>query len=130
MGMIGRKILLTKMCTNANKGYEQFIPKIDISGSLKTKSKWLTREMMKKPAKKIKSMLYVSLVRPHLEFAVPVWNPYLKKDTEKLENVQHKATKLVAKLRNEGYEDRLKMLRLTTLETRRINSNKLTSSRR
>ena len=35
------------MCTNANKGYEQFIPKIDISGSLKTKSKLLTREMMK-----------------------------------------------------------------------------------
>ena len=63
--------------------------------------------------------MYVSLVRPHLEFAVPVWNPYLKKDTEKLENVQHKATKLVAKLRNEGYEDRLKILRLTTLETRR-----------
>ena len=48
-----------------------------------------------------------------------VWNPYLKKDTEKLENVQHKATKLVSKLRNEGYEDRLKILRLTTLETRR-----------
>ena len=40
-------------------------------------------------------------------------------DTEKLENVQHKTTKLVAKLRNEGYEDRLKILRLTTLETRR-----------
>ena len=45
--------------------------------------------------------------------------PISKKDTEKLENVQHKATKLVAKLTNEGYEDRLKILRLTTLETRK-----------
>ena len=61
-------------------------------------------------------LLYVSLVRPYLEFAVPVWNPYLKKDTEKLENVQHKATKLVAKLRNEGYEDRLKISRLPLLK--------------
>ena len=25
-------------------------------------------------------LLYVSLVRRHLEFAVPVWNPYMKKD--------------------------------------------------
>ena len=64
-------------------------------------------------------LLYVSLVRPHLEFAVPVWNPYLKKDTEKLENVQHRATKLVAKLRNEEYDDGFKILRLTTLETRK-----------
>ena len=66
-------------------------------------------------------LLYVSLVRPHLEFAVPVWNPYLKKNSEKLENVQHKATKLVAKLRNEGYEwlALIKILRLTTLEKRK-----------
>ena len=64
-------------------------------------------------------LLYVSLVRPHLKFAVSVWNPYLKKDTEKLENAQHKATKLVANLRNEGYEDGFKILRVTTLETRR-----------
>ena len=28
--------------------------------------------------------LYVSLVRPHLEFAILVWNPYLKKYVKKL----------------------------------------------
>ena len=27
-------------------------------------------------------LLYVSLVSPHLEFAVPVWNPYMKKYIE------------------------------------------------
>jgi len=64
-------------------------------------------------------LLYVSLVRPHLEFAVPVWNPYFKKDIEKLEEVQHKATRLVPELRKKRYEDRLKKLRLTSLETRR-----------
>ena len=63
-------------------------------------------------------LLYVSLVRPHLEFAVPVWNPYLKKDIEKLENIQHRATRLAPRLRKKGYEYRLENLRLTTLETR------------
>jgi hypothetical protein len=64
-------------------------------------------------------LLYVSLVRPHLEFAVPVWNPYLRKDIEKLENIQHRATRLAPRLRKRGYEYRLEQLRLTTLETRR-----------
>ena len=33
-------------------------------------------------------LLHVLLVRPHLEFAVLVWNPNLKKDVEKFESVQ------------------------------------------
>ena len=32
--------------------------------------------------------LYVSLVRPHLEYAVPVWDPHLVKHIELLEKVQ------------------------------------------
>ena len=38
-------------------------------------------------------------VRPHLEFAELVWNPFLKKDIEKLENIQHRATRLAPSLR-------------------------------
>ena len=51
-------------------------------------------------------------------FAVPVWNPYMKKDIEKLENIQHRATRLAPNLRKKGYEYRMKKLR-TTLERRR-----------
>jgi hypothetical protein len=47
-------------------------------------------------------LLYVSLVRLHLEFVVPVWNPYLRKDIEKLENIQHRATRLAPRLRKKG----------------------------
>jgi hypothetical protein len=32
--------------------------------------------------------LYVQYVRPHLEFAVPAWFPWLKGDKEALEKVQ------------------------------------------
>ena len=45
-------------------------------------------------------LLYISLVRPHLEFPVPDWNPHLKKDIEKLEIIQHKATRLVPRIKN------------------------------
>ena len=64
-------------------------------------------------------LLYVSMVRPHLEYAVSVWNPYLRKDIDKLESVQRRATRLVPKLRKKSYEYRLTRLGLTSLETRR-----------
>ena len=61
----------------------------------------------------------MSLIRPHLEYAVPVWNPHLKKDIDKLENIQHRATRLCPSIKKKRYEDRLKIMRLTTLVTRR-----------
>ena len=64
-------------------------------------------------------LLCVSLIRPHLEYAVPVWNPYLKGDIDNIENVQHRATRLVPGIKRKGYKYRVKTLRLTTLETRR-----------
>ena len=39
--------------------------------------------------------LYSVLVRPHLEYAAPVWDPHLTKYTNKLESVQKFALKCV-----------------------------------
>jgi ribonuclease P/MRP protein subunit RPP40 len=63
--------------------------------------------------------LYCAFVRPLIEFAVPVWCPILNQDIKLLEQVQHRATKLVPGLSNLKYEDRLQILGLTTLSDRR-----------
>ena len=68
---------------------------------------------------KLLKSLYPTFIRPFLEFAVPVWSPNLKKDCEAIERIQQKATKLVSAIRNRSYEERLRVLDLTTLVDRR-----------
>ena len=64
--------------------------------------------------------LYVSLVRPHLEYASPVWNPYLQKNINTLENVQIFALKMCSKCWDQAYSQLLQLFDITKLSECRL----------
>ena len=68
-------------------------------------------------------LLYKSLIRPHLEYATPIWSPTTKADKIRIEGVQRRATKLVPALSNLPYQERLQQLRLPSLEYRRVRAD-------
>ena len=54
-----------------------------------------------------------------------VSRPYRKKDIDKLERIQRRATKMIPDLRDFSYESRLLQCGLTTLETRRLRGDQI-----
>ena len=64
--------------------------------------------------------LFKTLVRPVLEYGNAVWSPYLIKHINLLENIQRRFTKRIIGLSDTDYESRLRVLRLPSLEFRRL----------
>ena len=60
---------------------------------------------------------YKSIVRPHVEYCIQTWRPYLRKDIYMLVK-KMRATKLIPGLIDLSYEEILKECGLTTLENR------------
>ena len=65
------------------------------------------------------SFLYKMYVRPHLEYCIQVWSPYLAKDIDLLEKVQRRSTRLLPSLRDLPYETQLERFGLYSLYCRR-----------
>ena len=56
--------------------------------------------------------VYSTCIRPHLEYASQLWDPYNKKDAELLESVQKYACKVWLKCWNMDYQNMLHCLNL------------------
>ena len=73
------------------------------------------RKSITSKSKDIVLPLYRGMVRPHLEYAVQFWLPFLRKDIDLLEKVQHRATKIINGISGLEYEERLRSLRICIL---------------
>ena len=64
------------------------------------------------------NMLYTTYIRPHLDFCAQAVGPYMRQDFDALEKVQRRATRLVKGLKHLPYHERLKRLKLCSMEER------------
>ena len=71
--------------------------------------------------REIFSILYRSLVRPLLEYASPIWSPYLVKDKRAIASIQRRASGIALgqKRREMSYEEGCELLGWSTIERRR-----------
>ena len=83
---------------------------------------WLIRRTIMYKEKQLIVPLYKAIVRPHLEYCIQA---YRKKDIDKLERIQRRATKMIPQLRDLSYESHLLQCGLTTLETKRLRGDQI-----
>jgi ribonuclease P/MRP protein subunit RPP40 len=69
------------------------------------------------------NILYKTYTRPHMEYFVQAWTPYLHKGNLCLKQVQRRAMKMVKGLKRMEYKEMLKQLGLLKLEERRLSGN-------
>jgi len=62
----------------------------------------------------------MSLVRPHLKCAAPVWDPHLQKDIQLLEDTQKFACRMCNMSSNAGYNELLEMSHLPSSSDHRL----------
>jgi hypothetical protein len=84
----------------------------------RSKAFWIL-SVFKTRERSVMITLYKSLVRSLLEYCCPLWNPPKITDIQLLESVQRTFTNRIAGLQGTDYWDRLKTLKLMSLQRRR-----------
>ena len=55
------------------------------------------------------------MISPVIKYGNIIWGPFITLDQQKIESLQHKATRLVTDIKHLEYEDRLTSLNLPSL---------------
>ena len=66
------------------------------------------------------NLLYVTYVRPHLDYCLQAVGPHMLQDLRRLEGVQRRATKLARDIRDLPYQERLSRLGLLSIRDRML----------
>ncbi len=66
---------------------------VDVQCSKANRLLGLLRRNLAKCSPRTKAVAYQALVRPHLEYSAPAWDPHTVKNTKKLEQVQRRAAR-------------------------------------
>jgi hypothetical protein len=70
-------------------------------------------------SKTVKLQLYKSLIRCRVEYCCPLWSPSKTADIQAIESIQRHFTRCIHGLDAVNYWDRLKDMKLTSLQRRR-----------
>ena len=79
-----------------------FNPHVDTITRKATNLLNLCRRNLHMCSPQIKEIAYKSLIRPHLEYASPAWNPHTSRNIDKIEAVQRRAARFVLSNYNYG----------------------------
>ena len=83
---------------------------------------WISRNLISRE-KSLMRRVYKTLIRPHLEYCVQLWNPAAEHGNWSLilriESVQRRFTRMIEEVGLLPYSERLRILQLTTLAERR-----------
>ena len=87
----------------------------------------LIKKTMATKNEKTIPLLYMTLVRPHLEYANAIWGPFYKQDQQVVERVQRRTTQMIPCLSNLSYENRIRSLNMPSLHHRRKRGDMITT---
>ena len=86
--------------------------------SARTMASWVL-SVFRDRSRLVMLTLYKTMVRSRLEYCCPLWNPSKVQDIQALENVQRNFTRKIAGCKDLDYWERLKSLKLLSLQRRR-----------
>ena len=100
---------------SSNGGFEAHIEKV--TKKIRQKIGWIMRSFYYRDINFMRQ-IFISLVRPHMDYRAQLWAPKEGPLLDKLEKLVYDYTKLIPEIRNLPYDERLTKMRLQSAQRR------------